>query len=146
MEPEVQEFIDTWAAKTAVKAEVMAAVGERHLALLHGRDTGPFDKVIAVRGFAEGDEGKLQAKCQQLADDFVRDHPEQFAPYEEFVYTNPDEDGMTGVDRLVVLITGLRRAKLIEQAAKLTMFEMARFERPHIGATARPVLRIAQKG
>ena len=135
MEVSVQAFLNTWAAKSAAKQEALIAVGAAKFAEQDGRpkDADKQWAIVAAKGI-NGDEGRLYAEALAIAEAYVAEHPEQFAGFEGYV--NPDDHG------LLVELTGLmgKRGRK-EEEAKLTMFELVRFERQHIGQATRAVAR-----
>jgi hypothetical protein len=147
MDPAVQAFKDKWAEKSAAKQESLVATGYAKLAE-HNADVALEDTdrarylaeadqhwaVVATRGHA-GAEGKLEAEAFAMAEEYVDAHPEQFASFERYV--NPDDH-----DLLVTLITALSKNGREEEALKLTMFELARFERQHFGQRLQAVAKV----
>lgn len=134
MIPEVQLFIDTWAAKSAAKQEALAAVGAAKFAELDGKDATALWQTVAEKGFSEGEEGRLYAEALAIAERYVKEHADEFVSFEAFV--NPESH-----ETLVKLIGLLDKEGRPEEAAKLTMFELVRFERQHIGQAMKAVVR-----
>lgn len=126
MDSQVQAFKDAMDEKAAAKAKVMAAVGEQDWA------------TVAKEGI-NGNEGKAMAKAQQIADDFVKNHPEKFTTVT--AYVNPN-----GLEKIVELISIFQKAGMEETALELTMFELASFERQTIGATPQATVRMGNGG
>lgn len=143
MNAEVQAFVDKWAEKTAAKYDSLEAVGEAKLAELKGDDKKAKAawKVVEKRGFTQGDEGDLYGAAYDLAEAYVDGHPAEFASFEQWV--SPDGGGH---ETLVRLIDTLREHGREEEAAKLTMFELVRFERQQIGGEVRAKVRYRDAG
>lgn len=122
MDAQVQAFKDAMAAKAEAKAKVMEAVGKGDWATVESQ---------GIRGA----EGKAMAEAQAIADKYVKDNAEQFAQVADYATT--DEQS-----QLVTLIDLMSKAGMEEAALKLTMFELARFERQEIGAQAKAKVRL----
>lgn len=147
MHPDVQAFKDALEAKRAVKAEVMVALGnakyadyQAEIGDAHGEDTSKYRKqadeqwaIVEAKGMA-GEEGRLFAEMQALADRFVAENPGLFTEYEHLV---PD-----GLASIVTLTTAVRRAGFEEASLRLMMFELARFERQQIGGEVKAKARL----
>ena len=160
MDAAVQRFIETQAEKSRVKQSVMEAVGKRiwHASQAEGDDAyakgqaskvEELDEFIAANGNATGKEGELAASMMEQAEAFVAAHAAMFALLEPMVQDGETTDpatGLTGHDRLVRLISALSSQGMVEEVATLTMFELVKFERQHIGATNRAKLRVGGKG
>lgn len=136
MDAEVQDFIDKQAEKSAAKERALTALGAAKLAELRGEDSAAHRAIHAAEGFATGNEGRLHIELQEMADAYVAAHPEFFVAFDGFA--TPEKQG-----DLVTLISVLRDQGLVEEVAKLTMFELARFERQNIGAVMRAQVRVA---
>lgn len=147
MNAEVQAFIDKWAEKSASKAAAMSALGSAKLAdwkaeqaLTDGErqrysaEAADYWQAVVNRGM-KGDEGRLYDEAYALAEAYLDAHPEQFVSFERYV--NPDDH-----DLLVTLITALSKSGRAEEAAKLTMFELVRFERQHFGQRLQAVAKV----
>ena len=127
MDSQVEAFKQAMAEKAAAKYDkVMPAVA-----------TGDW-KTVEANG-VNGAEGQAMAKAQQIADDFVKNHPEKFETVK--AYVNPD-----GLTKIVELIDIFRNAGMEETALELTMFELASFERQTIGATPQATVRLGNGG
>lgn len=151
MNAEVQAYIDKWAEKTAAKAEALAALGAAKLAdwnaenALTDSDRKKYEQeaaahwdVVIKRGM-KGEEGRLYAEAFALAEAYVAAHPEQFASFEQYV--NPDDH-----DLLVTLASAMSTAGRKEEQAKLTMFELVRFERKNVTQAMQAVVRKPNPG
>lgn len=134
MNAEVQAFVDKMAAKSAAKARVMEALGKARLAELQGEDATEHWDVVASQGL-EGVEGVAYRAAFETAEAYVTAHPEQFAFLEPYV--SPERHG-----ELVDLATVFRERGLDEEATKVTMFELVRFERQSIGAETKAKVRM----
>lgn len=169
MDTAVQAFKDKMAEKAAAKQKTLAAVGEAKLAEYkafvaeHGREpaakegqnlpdelrawadshpvaaAAPFWDTVAEYGIKDGEEGKAFAEMQAMADAYVKAHPEQFVNVQEYVKTG-------GSDEIVKLISLMSKAGMEEEELKLTMFELANFERQQIGVVTQAQVRIVGKG
>lgn len=126
MDPDVQAFKDAMEKKAAAKEKVMVAVGEGDWA------------TVAKEGIS-GTEGKAMAEAQSIADNYVKNHPEEFAAAKSHV--TPD-----GLGKIVTMIDLFRQAGMEEAALKMTMFELSSFERQTIGATPRATVRLGNGG
>lgn len=151
MNAEVQAFIDKWAEKSAAKAEVLVALGaakqfdwkaENALtdkeAKQHSAAASEQWGIVESRGI-HGDEGRLYEEALALAEAYVESHPEQFISFEDYVH--PDNH-----DLLVQLIATMSKAGRPEEAAKLTMFELTRFERKNITQAIKVGIRKTRNG
>lgn len=139
MDPTIQAFKEKWAEKSAAKVIVMDALGAAKLAEYRGEDASSFWKLVGDHGFNGGDEGRFQADAQAMADAYVLEHPEMFDVAEQYV--SPERH-----DELVTIIGIYRAAGLEEEMLKLTMFELARFDRQKMGVTVRKTLGVARTG
>lgn len=119
MDPAIQAFKDKMAEKADAKAKVMAAVGKEDWATV---------EEYGVNGV----EGAAMAAAQTLADDYVAAHPEEFVTVRGESF-----------ESVVKLITAFKQAGMEEARLKLTMYELATYERQQIGVTASPALRVA---
>lgn len=135
MDAEVQAFIDKQAEKAAHKEAVMVALGEAKLAEWQGRDASAYWDTVISRGI-NGDEGKAFAEMAEMAEAYVAAHEAEFAAFEHFVVSDNPTLADEGHRKLVALIDNLRQTGSDELCAKLTMFELVRFERQNIGGEA----------
>lgn len=126
MNADVQAFKDKMAEKAAAKAKVMVAIGK-----------GDWTTVTA-EGLT-GTEGKAMADLQKMADTYVNAHPEQFTAVEGSVSSD-------GHDHIVKMIDIFYGAGMEEEALKMTMFELAKFERQQIGVATRAKVRVGNGG
>lgn len=138
MDPAVQAFKDKMAEKAAAKQKALAAAGEARFVELQGRDASAFWDVVADYGI-DGAEGRAFAEMQHMADAYVEANPGQFTAVEHLV--TPE-----GNEQLVLMIAALGKAGQEEYALKLTMFELATFDRQQFGVTPKPALRLVNGG
>lgn len=122
MDAEVQAFKDKMAEKAEAKAKVMEAVGKEDWS------------TVASHG-VNGAEGRAMAEAQAIADAYVKANADQFAAVAD--YSTTDEQ-----TQLVALIDLMSKAGMEEAALKLTMFELARFERQEIGVATKAKVRL----
>jgi GNAT superfamily N-acetyltransferase len=149
MDAQVHEFLDKWAEKSTAKQEALAATGAAKLAEWKAEDAAnPADAkryqdeadgqwaIVAARGFQSGDEGRFYNEALALADAYVDAHPELVGVGSAFVAPEDAsaEEKNSKHDLLVTLIAEAGKRGDVELAARLTMFELASFERKHIGA------------
>lgn len=129
--PEVSQFRQVWAEKTAAKEKVMAALGDAALAERDGKDAKKFTNVVAKQGHENGTEGEKQAEAQALADALVVSHPELFTFLE----------GQTQ-EAIVSLVDAFRAAGNEDMVTLATIYELAHWERQNIGGTVQAKVRI----
>lgn len=122
MDAQVQAFKDAMAAKAEAKAKVMEALGKQDWA------------TVESQGIS-GAEGKAMADAQKIADKYVKEHAAEFAAVAD--YSTTDEQ-----TQLVSLIDLMSKAGMEEAALKLTMFELAHFERQQIGVATQAKVRL----
>lgn len=127
MDAAVQAFKDKMAEKRAAKEKTLAAVAVKDW------------DAVAKYGINGGEEGKAFAEMQKMADAYVKANASQFAHVAEYV--NPE-----GHEPLVKLISLMSTAGMEEEVLKLTMFELASFERQQIGVAASAQVRLVGKG
>lgn len=152
MNEEVQAFVDKWAEKSAAKADVLVALGAAKLAdhkaenaltdeerNRHAAEAETQWAIVEARGFKSGDEGRLYNEALALAEAYVEAHPEQFVSFEPLI--NPE-----GKKYLVQLIGLAGKNGRAEDAAKLTMLELASFERDNFSAALEAKVRKSRPG
>lgn len=127
MDAQVQAFKDKMEEKAAAKAKALEATGRQDW------------DAVAEYGINGGVEGKCFAEMQKLADAYVKAHPEQFS--EVVQYVTPE-----GHEQVVKLTSLMSKAGMEENALKLTMFELANFERQKIGVATQASVRLIGKG
>ena len=133
MNTDVQAFVDKWAEKTAAKQDVLDALGQAKAYEAQGIDASGEWAIVEKRGI-NGDEGRLYEEAVAIAEAYVTAHPEQFVMFEDLVASERHGD-------LVEVMSALRERRREEEVAKLTMFELVRFERQHIGQAMQVVTR-----
>lgn len=136
--PELAEFRQLAAEKSAAKELALDAVGRAKLAESQGKDASAEWAIVAHQGLS-GVEGEKFAAMQSLADATVEAHPELFAHLES--YANP-----AGQDHLVKMASAFRVLGLEDEKTAVTMFELAHFERKQIGVVTQAQMRSARGG
>lgn len=129
MDPAVQAFKDKMAEKAAAKQKVMEALGRARL------NDDPKDWAIVEKEGVNGTEGAAMAEMQKMADAYVKANPDQFVNVAGYV--SPE-----GQDNIIQLISVFSQAGMEEEVLKLTMFELAKFERQEIGVQTRAKVRV----
>lgn len=137
MDPAVQAFKDKSEEKRQHKAVALAAAGQARLAESKGQAAASLWETVATEGI-NGLEGQCFREMQRLADEYVAANAGDFAAFEEYVTSE-------GNEQLVQLIAATGKSGMEELALKLTMFELARFERQKFGVAAQATVRLVGK-
>ena len=131
MSAETEAFRTVWAEKSAAKERVMEALGRAKLAERDGKSAAADWKIVADQGMTTGVEGMKQAEAQAMADGLFTNHPELFTFFTDKT-----------VEQLCTLADAYRAMGLEDDLTLLTMYELARFERQHIGGTVKARIRL----
>lgn len=132
MDEKLKAFVSAIEDGNALK---MQSSSRKAYCIKYGGDHREMDEAEALMS----DARNFDKKAEQLAEEYVDENPEYFAAFEE--YAKPERQ-----DDLVRLISFMRKGGFEEEVWKLTAFELARFERKHIGAQVQTRLKVRNGG